>query len=200
MSANDRLLVREIVFSVSAYGYICLFALAGCGADNAIDKSFYPVKGKVLLEDGKPLTTGNVLFVGVSTNVSLPAPIGSDGAFEFTGDKPGLPAGEYRVAIDIEGRQTKRKARDPNRDPRTICHFAAKYLDEDASKLTATVKADSSGNDFCVQAHQVTAADWLRLADPRRMGSALESRGLSRPKGVTKSDRGALNVSNSRVR
>jgi hypothetical protein len=126
---------------------IALCAFAGCGESSSLNKPFYPVKGKVILADGKPLTTGSVLFVGVSTNISVAAPIGSDGAFEFTGDKPGLPVGEYRVAIGLEGRQGT-QAKSSRSRPKENIPFPAKYLDEDASKLTADVKADSSSNDF----------------------------------------------------
>lgn len=99
------------------------------------------------MADGKPLTTGSVLFVGVTTNISVAAPIGSEGAFEFTGDKPGLPAGEYRIAILLEGRQSN-QAKSSRSRPKDNLPFPARYLDEDASKLTANVKADSSSNDF----------------------------------------------------
>jgi hypothetical protein len=126
---------------------IALWAIAGCGESSALNKPFYPVKGKVILADGNPLTTGSVLFGGVTTNISVAAPIGSDGAFEFTGDKPGLPAGEYRVAIVLEGRQGI-QAKSSRSRPKENLPFPAKYLDEDASKLTANVKADSSSNDF----------------------------------------------------
>ncbi len=126
---------------------IALLAIAGCGESSALTQPFYPVKGKVVLADGKPLTTGSVLFVGVTTNISIAASIGSDGAFEFTGDKPGLPVGEYRVAIGLEGRQGT-QAKSSRSRPKENIPFPAKYLDDDASKLTADVKADSSSNDF----------------------------------------------------
>ena len=130
-----------------ALSVIALWAYAGCGEKSALNKPYYPVKGKVILADGKPLTIGSVLFVGVTTNISVAAPITSDGAFEFTGDKPGLPSGDYRVAIAIDGRQST-QAKSSRSRPKENLPFPTKYLDEDASKLTAVVKADSSSNDF----------------------------------------------------
>jgi hypothetical protein len=127
---------------------VIFVVMTGCGQTNPLSgEKLYPVKGKVVLDDGKPLTTGSTIFVGISSNISVSAPIGSDGTFEFTGTTPGLPAGEYRVAIDIEGRQ-RTVAKGSKARPKENLPFPARYLDEDASKLTATVKADSSSNDF----------------------------------------------------
>ena len=74
-------------------------ALGGCGEPNALSGAkLYPVKGKVLLEDGKPLTSGQVVFVGSKSMITSPATIASDGTFTFkaaSGD--GLPEGDYKI-------------------------------------------------------------------------------------------------------
>ena len=67
----------------------CLAALAavlaGCGDKDTFDPTktltFYPAKGKVTLPDGKPMTSGRVIFVGTKNSVTSPAPIESDGSF-----------------------------------------------------------------------------------------------------------------------
>jgi hypothetical protein len=115
--------------------------LSGCGGNPTDRMTFYPVKGKVVLPDGKPLTSGKVVFVATEFSLMSPSDIGSDGTFELKGQKDGLPAGEYRVRIDpggvTGGAGTHRKVARP---------FAGKYTDEDASGLKAQVKPGE--NDF----------------------------------------------------
>ena len=48
-------------------------ALGGCGADTLSSMKLYPVKGKVLLEDGKPLSGCRIVFVANKSSVSMPA-------------------------------------------------------------------------------------------------------------------------------
>ena len=117
-------------------------AVAGCSEGNPLSSAkFYPVRGKVLLADGKPLTTGSVVFVGSKSMVTSTAPIGSDGSFEFksaSGD--GLPEGEYKIRIEgVSGGGAKKQMSLP---------FANQFLDEDESKLTANVTSDESKNNF----------------------------------------------------
>src|SRR5262245_8872088 len=106
-------------------------ALAGCGDGTPNLGSSYPVKGKVTLPDGKPLPHVKVVFSGPVTSGATSE---SDGTFEFKGDKAGLPAGEYKVRLEIV--ESKGTVRSPVRQ------FPDKYLDEDASGLTASVKSD----------------------------------------------------------
>ncbi len=114
-------------------------AMVGCGEANPLaSATLYPVKGKVTLPDGKPLTAGKVIFVGTKTTVTNTAPLGSDGT--FTRDaKEGLPEGEYKVHIEVGDTGPAKK--------RANLAFAAKYLDEDGSGWTATVKPEGP-NDF----------------------------------------------------
>jgi len=124
-----------------------VIALAGCGGQNGNPfggLQRHAVKGKVLLADGKPLTTGHVVFLSDAPPASGSADIGSDGAFEFknpSGD--GLPEAKYKVHITLgptAGNASGGRAAKPA--------FASKYLDEDTSGLTATVTSDESKNQF----------------------------------------------------
>lgn len=112
-------------------------ALAGCGGERGPDLgSSYPVKGKVTLPDGKPLADTKVNFKGPAYGG---ATTGSDGSFKIEGE--GLPAGEYRVYLEGGARGGKRSMALP---------YPTKYLDEDASDLTAIVKPEGP-NDFSLQ-------------------------------------------------
>ena len=119
-------------------------AVVGCESNPLSGAKFYPVKGTVLLPDGKPLTSGHVVFIGTGTTITATANIESDGSFAFksaAGD--GLPSGEYKIRIepgsDGKGRGGKSKSAYP---------FAEQFLDEDASGLTATVTDDGAKNSF----------------------------------------------------
>ena len=96
-----------------------------------------------MLADGKPLTSGHVVFISTAPPASAAADIGSDGAFEFKGPSgDGLPEAKYRVHIRPAParRHWKRDRGKPA--------FASKYLDDEDSGLTATVTSDESKNQF----------------------------------------------------
>jgi len=104
----------------------------------------YPVKGKVLLADGKPLTSGTIMFVGIKSQVTSTTRIESDGGFTFkspNGD--GLPEGEYRVVIESTPGTAGKKLTEKVNLP-----YASKYTDEDGSDLTRVVTSDESKNNF----------------------------------------------------
>jgi hypothetical protein len=63
----------------------------------------------------------------------------SDGTFAFTGQKAGLPEGEYKVSLEVA--QTAKGSRN------ATLPFPSRYLDEDLSRLTAKVTA-TGPNDF----------------------------------------------------
>ncbi len=113
-------------------------AVAGCGQGSFRSGPDYPVKGKVLLADGKPLRSGRVVFVSSQTALSYAGPIGDDGGFELKqGDRVGAPAGDYKVRVEIDETSLPKSHGKSSNLP-----FPAKYRDEDTSKLTATVKAE----------------------------------------------------------
>jgi hypothetical protein len=116
---------------------------AGCGGSPVDRMTFYPVKGKVLLPDGKPLTSGKVVFIGTGNSLTAPTDIKSDGTFEVKGQKDGLPEGEYRVRIDPEG-----VSGGAGKSRKAALPFSGKYTDEDASVLKATVKTGENNFEF----------------------------------------------------
>jgi hypothetical protein len=116
-----------------------LLVAAGCGGTSSpFAGPRYAVKGKVMLEDGKPLTSGRIFFSAIEPPTSAAADIGSDGSFEIKGPPDGLPAANYKVRISPAAPQGTRTA--------VKLAFASKYQDEDESGLTAPVTADESKN------------------------------------------------------
>lgn len=78
-----RTRIRRLALLATGYGFICLLT-AGCSQAKEWPKT-YPTKGKVVYEDGKPLTTGKTItFTLVSDiNATANSDIGPDGAFEL---------------------------------------------------------------------------------------------------------------------
>jgi hypothetical protein len=137
--------LRPLTWSLTAFLYL---VAAGCGESDPLSGAkLYPVKGKVLLPDGKPLTSGHVVFVATKSTITSTATVESDGGFTFKGTAgDGLPEGDYKVRIEagssgsgVKGAGGKSGGGLP---------FATKYLDEDSSELTATVAPDESKNNF----------------------------------------------------
>ncbi len=129
-------------FAVWLLSTVVAVSLAGCGESNPLSGvKVYPVKGKVTLPDGKPLASGKVTFVATKSTITSAANIESDGSFTFKGgaNGDGLPEGEYKVRLEGGGTSGPRKGGSP---------FPSKYLDEDWSDLTATVKPDETSNNF----------------------------------------------------
>ena len=119
---------------------------AGCGEKNPLASAkLYAVKGKVLLADGKPLSSGHVVFVGKDSRISSSANIESNGSFEIKSDSGGgVPEGPYKVRIEA-GSGTDGKASGKSKGG---LPFDKQFLDEDASELTATVTSDETKNNF----------------------------------------------------
>src|SRR4051794_19717171 len=77
--------------------------LAGCSGNTLSSMSAYPVKGKVVLADGKPLTSGRVVFVNPDKALEFDGPVGSDGSYTVKSDLgEGAPEGSYKVRIEID--------------------------------------------------------------------------------------------------
>ncbi len=143
----DRGRVRSSV--VGLFFLAVAGGLVGCGGENGFTSlRTYPVKGTVLLPDGKPLTMGRIMFVSTARGLTYGGTIGADGTFALkSAAREGAPEGEYKVRVEIDetslpqskGGKGQRGAQFP---------FAKKYTDEDASKLTASVKPDESSNNF----------------------------------------------------
>jgi hypothetical protein len=137
-------MVDKTGLSLLPVGILCV-CLSGCGGDDGAVKkvTVYPVKGSVVLADGKPLPAGKVYFVPKDGALTSEGKVGSDGTFvlETGGSGEGAPPGDYRVRVEPEDTSllAGKKAAQGRKLP-----FATKYLDEDSSGLTATVRADSN--------------------------------------------------------
>jgi hypothetical protein len=136
MTCNDsmeRKIARILMCFVSLTAVV---SPSGCGEGSGFGAArAYPVKGKVLLPDGKPLTSGNVVFVATKSTVSSLAKLENDGSFTLNG----LPEGDYKVRLEVGESSHAKKGSPP---------FPSKYLDEDGSDLAATVKSDETANTF----------------------------------------------------
>jgi hypothetical protein len=114
--------------------------LSGCGQSDSLPKlQVYVVKGKVLLADGKPLSSGLISFVPKGDLPITPsAEIASDGTFSVVtgGSGEGAPAGEYKVRIEAPAIRLDPKTKKPP--------FPSKYTDEDSSRIVITVLAQEN--------------------------------------------------------
>jgi hypothetical protein len=127
--------------------WLLVVSLAGCGDDTitADMSTLYPVKGKVLLPDGKPLTEGGVEFIGLKAPVTVSGKLGPDGSFSLgmPDSKEGAPAGEYRVRIVPGPTSYTHMAKGNVLDSKKLPYYQG-YLDEDASGLTAVVEKEDN--------------------------------------------------------
>jgi hypothetical protein len=152
MKGNTHVNWNERDFRRLRFGLLSLFAAlvigsGGCGERYSAPTS-YPVTGKVLLPDGKPLTSGRIMFVSKETGLTFGGTIGSDGTYIVKSDaRDGAPQGNYKVRIEID-ETSLRQVKGPKGQRSGQLPFASKYTDEDASQLTASVKADEKSNNF----------------------------------------------------
>jgi hypothetical protein len=142
---------------------LIVMAMAGCESNSLSGKTLYPVKGKVLLPDGKPLTSGQVVFVATKSTITNTANIEGDGGFAFKGaGSEGLPEGEYKIRIEGGSSAVVVKGRGAAQGK---LPFDGKFADEDTSGLTATVTADESTHN--VEFKLVPGNAAKNAADPR---------------------------------
>lgn len=143
---KNHVMMFEPARAARAYlllGIVTLGALPGCSDPDAAPATLqtYPVKGKVLLADGKPLTTGVVVFALPEKGMEFEAPLESDGSFTLKssyGD--GVPEGSYKIRIQRDvSKPAAPKAR-TSRKPAANLGYDPKYGDESTSGLTAVVK------------------------------------------------------------
>jgi hypothetical protein len=127
-------------------GMVCI-VLAGCGDSSPLKGAkLFPVKGKVVLADGKSLTGGQVVFVGEKSMITSNADIQSDGSFSFKkAGSDGLPEGPYKVSLMPP---TLASAKGSAAKTKSLAPYDAKYGDEDTTDLRATVTSDESKNIF----------------------------------------------------
>jgi hypothetical protein len=114
--------------------------LAGWGKSDSLPVlKVYDVKGKVLLGDGKPLSSGSIYFVPKGDLPITPSGvIGPDGTFSLVtgGSGDGAPPGEYKVRIESRQFQANGKA--------VKQRFPDRYNDEDSSGVLITVRAETN--------------------------------------------------------
>ncbi|MCI0455903.1 MAG: hypothetical protein L0Z62_02845 [Gemmataceae bacterium] len=111
---------------------LLLSAIAGCGS------GLHPVRGKVTLDDGKPLTKGLVIFEGKQGEKTVMARgvIQTDGSYRLSTHTPGdgAPPGKYRVLIapmeDVDAPDNERRLA-----------FDSRYTDFNTSGLEFEVQA-----------------------------------------------------------
>jgi hypothetical protein len=88
--------MRVLHFSVAATIFL---VLTGCSGESRTE----PVRGTVMLPDGKPLTEGTVEFelIGTQNPVTASGEIEADGSYELGTFAPGDGAvpGKHRVAV-----------------------------------------------------------------------------------------------------
>lgn len=139
-------LAKQIQHSTLAAAVLaCALALVGCGsADRGEKVTTYPVKGRVLLADGAPLTEGAVVFVPAPSDATArgaAGKLGSDGSFTLQTPNSGEGAapGNYKIRVETS-------ATGPNVKRGAKRKIDQKYFEEDASTLSATVEAKP--NDF----------------------------------------------------
>jgi hypothetical protein len=135
--------LRKVPTGLSALALAVVAGVAGCGNSDAPPVvKVYPVKGKVLLANGKPLSGGHVYFVPAKDGLIVSSgAVGTDGTFTLTtgasGD--GAPPGEFRVRVepDLPARTAASSGR---RVGTKALPFPSKYTDEDASGVLRTVE------------------------------------------------------------
>jgi hypothetical protein len=142
MNLNGDSRGRFVVGPIALLIGLVLVSAGGCGASNPLaGMKTYPVKGKITLPDGKPLTSGKLILVGMKSGISSVTNVESDGSFNFSSGSNGggVPDGEYKVRLDIiQGPAGKQKG--------SAAPFPSKYLDEEGSDLVVTVKPDDTNN------------------------------------------------------
>jgi hypothetical protein len=130
-------------FRSSNLGMLLLASLCvlivGCG------KGRYPVHGKVIREDGVPISESMVVFesVDLTPNITARADVDPDGSFELGTTQPGdgAPAGKYRVKVTPLLSNPDEPTRAPRFDPR--------FSDFKTSGLEFEVKPGT--NDFPIK-------------------------------------------------
>lgn len=127
--------------------WLLVIGLGGCSGTSAIEpQALYVTKGKVELADGKPLSSGKIEFVPLQAKVAeTVGDINPDGSFRIkTHDLDqgeGASAGEYKIRIRPGRKNLVRRGQflvvDRSRLP-----YNPKYLNEETSQLTATVRPE----------------------------------------------------------
>jgi hypothetical protein len=128
---------------VATAGLALLLALppAGCGEPPKTDVfTNQKVMGKVLLDNGRPLTRGRVVLVPLQEPfMQLSGKLGPDGSFSLSaaGLGTGISHGRFQVSIEPDNVSSG------GSKPRGL-NFPRKYLDPSASGLTVTIGPETT--------------------------------------------------------
>jgi hypothetical protein len=127
---------RVVVRPRASLSSLLVICLVGCGGGGPYAGALYPVKGQVLLADGRPLEGGSVQFIPSKGGLPASGKIGPDGTFALKSkSREGAAPGEYRIRIEPPSALLVKKGRTPPKLP-----FAEKYREYDGNTgLTATI-------------------------------------------------------------
>jgi hypothetical protein len=129
---NGGWCLPTIRLAPSLIGLTLLVPVSGCGGDS----------GALKRADGKPLGGGQIYFVPNDGAVTSEGKIETDGSFHLvTGNSgEGAPPGEFKIRIEPADPAliANKKAKSSGRG----LPFSARYLDEDSSGLTASIKSE----------------------------------------------------------
>lgn len=143
-SPHGRSSWRGRVARTSAVLFAAMSVLgpAGCGGPGPYRGPLYPVKGRVLLADGRPLTGGTIQFIPSRGGRPASGKIEADGTFSLRSKaREGAAPGEYKVRIEPSREMLSTKGR--RAAPRLP--FAPKYREYDGETgLTATIPAEAT--------------------------------------------------------
>ena len=137
------ILVRNsvlVAWLAGALAWLTLPIVVGCG-----NQSLMPVNGKVMHKDGKPVTSGMVIFEPVGAKISARGEIRGDGTFQLGThtNSDGASEGEYRVLIAPPPL--------PEEGKRLRSPIAAKYQSLESTPLKFTVTRDRNKNKFNIE-------------------------------------------------
>jgi hypothetical protein len=135
-SRSSRIILRPAL----SFPWLFLLGLTSCGGPGPYSGTLYPVKGQVLVADGKPLTGGSVQFIPKQGGLPASGKIETDRSFSLKSlkSREGAAPGEYKVRIEPSSELLLKKGRKAQRLP-----FASKYREYDGQTgLTATIKAE----------------------------------------------------------
>jgi hypothetical protein len=115
--------------------------LAGCSSEF----TYVPVRGKVTLKSGKPLTSGTVMLFPDGDNKLRKSPsakVGADGAYELdTEGRSGVPIGSYIVVVKWPMRKVN--GVEPGPPP-----FSTKYMYPEETPLKMEVVANPTAGAY----------------------------------------------------
>lgn len=131
--------------------------LSGCGPSGP---TYWPISGKVTFQ-GQPVAVGQIRFCNPSAGIDVIESLNIDGQYTIiTGDRKGLPEGQYQVAVmpklDFSKVKSDKNGRPilssmPSSSERNPPNIPLKYHDPAASGLTVTVKPESNTFDVDMQ-------------------------------------------------